>query len=94
MNFNLRRYGKTALHYACAAGERSAAQVLIEHGADPQCKDALGATPMGMCAAAAAGGSTVHKAIIDDLGRGLQSSTLQLNLSLSKTYLEHTLNTP
>ena len=37
--------GRTALHYACLAGERAAAQVLVEHGANPSALDALGFTP-------------------------------------------------
>ena len=37
--------GKTALHYAAAAGERGAAQVLIEHGANPS-SVGLGASVM------------------------------------------------
>ena len=42
--------GRTALHYACLAGERAVAQVLVEHGANPSALDGGGSTPVDACA--------------------------------------------
>ena len=44
--------GKTALHYATAAGKRAAVQALIQHGANPSAADATGTTPTMLCEAA------------------------------------------
>lgn len=67
--------GKTALHYAAAAGERTAVQVLIEHGANPSAVDDDGTTPLGVCESLGGGDevpcgvkpSAVHRAIARDI---------------------------
>ena len=56
--------GRTALHYACLARERAAAQVLVEHGANPSAVDALGFTPADACAS---GGKDPRGDIAGDL---------------------------
>ena len=56
--------GRTALHYACLAGQRATAQVLVEHGANPSAVDALGFTPADACAS---GGKDPRGDIAGDL---------------------------
>jgi ankyrin repeat protein len=56
--------GRTALHYACLAGERAVAQVLVEHGANPSALDGGGSTPADACVS---GGKDQRGEIAGDL---------------------------
>ena len=56
--------GRTALHYACLAGERAVAQVLVEHGANPSALDGGGSTPADACVS---GGKDQRGKIAGDL---------------------------
>jgi ankyrin repeat protein len=49
------KIGKTALHYAAAAGHTQVIALLLDHGADPTLKDNQGSTPLDL---ARAGGKT------------------------------------
>jgi ankyrin repeat protein len=44
--------GRTALHYAAAAGHTKVMRVLLDHRADPGLVDEDGATPLGLARAA------------------------------------------
>lgn len=44
--------GRTLLHWASVGGNKDLVELLLEHGADPDCSDETGWTPV-MCAACA-----------------------------------------
>ncbi len=46
VNFQCASQGQTALHFACAHGNLTAAKILLESGASPEITDYYGATPL------------------------------------------------